>query len=188
MLDEGGLAAMSTRRLAQRLAVEQPALYWHFSSKAALLAAMAEAAMEPHATAPLPMPPDDWRGWFADNMRSFRLTLLMRRDGARLHAGSHPRLDDADRLGRKIGFLAACGFDGQDAAMAMLAAGRFTLGSVLEEQADGAKAGPQERRGPAARPSEPGHLAAFEFGLDLIVRGFAARTNDRSRVEPDDDM
>ncbi|MFD9637487.1 TetR/AcrR family transcriptional regulator C-terminal domain-containing protein [Streptomyces violascens] len=46
--------------------------------------------MEPHATAPLPSPEDDWRDWFADSTRSFRRTLLMRRDGARLHAGSTP--------------------------------------------------------------------------------------------------
>ena len=172
MLDEDGLAGISTRRLAQRLAVEQPALYWHFSSKAALLAAMAEAAMAPHAKTPLPTPSDDWQLWFVDNMRSFRRTLLMRRDGARLHAGSRPRSDDAYRLERKIAFLAACGFDEQDAAMAMLAAGRFTLGSVLEEQADGA----DERLGSTAGPML-NHSAAFEFGLSLIVRGFAALTS-----------
>lgn len=169
MLDEGGLAAMSTRRLAQRLAVEQPALYWHFRDKAALLAAMAEAAMEPYAKAPLPAPPDDWQAWFIDNMRSFRRTLLMRRDGARLHAGSRPRPGDAQRLERKTAFLAASGFDQRDAAMALLAAGRFTLGSVLEEQADGADGDPDRRQGLA-----PDHLAAFEFGLNLIVRGLAA--------------
>ncbi len=175
MLDEGGLAAMSTRRLAQRLAVEQPALYWHFSSKAALLAAMAEAAMEPHARVPLPAPPEDWRAWFVDNMHSFRRTLLMRRDGARLHAGSRPRSGDAQRLERKVAFLAASGFNEQDAAMALRAAGWFTLGSVLEEQADGADAVPDERPGAAAGPRGSDHLVAFEFGLELLVRGLAAR-------------
>ncbi len=182
LLDEGGLAAMSTRRLAQRLAVEQPALYWHFASKAALLAAMAEAAMLPHATMRLPTPPEDWRPWFVENMRSFRRTLLMRRDGARLHAGSHPRAGDAERLGRKIAFLAVSGFDERDAAMALLAAGRFTLGSVLEEQADVADGGPDVRRRPSVGPPMPDHPAAFEFGLDLIVQGLAARRPGRVRT------
>ncbi|MFC6518155.1 TetR family transcriptional regulator [Streptomyces goshikiensis] len=100
LLDEVGLDAVSTRRLAKRLNVEQPSLYWYFRTKKDLLTAMAEAAMEPHATAPLPTPDDDWRDWFADNTRSFRRTLLMRRDGARLHAGSTPT-GDLDRIRRK---------------------------------------------------------------------------------------
>ncbi|MFE2442743.1 TetR family transcriptional regulator, partial [Streptomyces sp. NPDC059426] len=76
LLDEVGLDAVSTRRLAKRLGVEQPSLYWYFRTKRELLAAMAEAAMAPHATAPLPTPDDDWRAWFLDNTRSFRRTLL----------------------------------------------------------------------------------------------------------------
>ena len=49
LLDEVGLDAVSTRRLAKRLGVEQPSLYWYFRTKKDLLAAMAEAAMAPHA-------------------------------------------------------------------------------------------------------------------------------------------
>ncbi|MFD7162916.1 TetR/AcrR family transcriptional regulator C-terminal domain-containing protein [Streptomyces violascens] len=74
---------------------------------------MARAAMEPHATAPLPSPEDDWRDWFADNTRSFRRTLLMRRDGARLHAGSTPT-GDLDRIRRKMDFLIASGIPERD--------------------------------------------------------------------------
>lgn len=135
LLDEVGLDTVSTRRLAKRLGVEQPSLYWHFRTKKDLLAAMAEAAMAPHAAAPLPTPDDDWRDWFLDNTRSFRRTLLMRRDGARLHAGSTPA-GDLDRIRRKMDFLVTSGVPERDAQMAMLAAGRFTVGSALEEQAD----------------------------------------------------
>ncbi|MFJ3588946.1 TetR family transcriptional regulator, partial [Streptomyces sp. NPDC090133] len=88
-----GEPACRVRRLAKRLGVEQPSLYYHFKTRKDLLAAMAGAAMAPHAHAPLPKPEDDWRGWFLDNSRSFRRTLLMRRDGARLHAGSTPTGD-----------------------------------------------------------------------------------------------
>ncbi|MEO9077865.1 MAG: TetR/AcrR family transcriptional regulator C-terminal domain-containing protein, partial [Rhodanobacter sp.] len=97
---------------------------------------MADEAMAPHASAPLPTPSDDWRTWFADNMRSFRRALLLRRDGARLHAGTRPRNVDIERIMHKIAFLVAAGHREQNAKMAMLAAGRFTVGSVLEEQAD----------------------------------------------------
>ncbi|MFE3181127.1 TetR/AcrR family transcriptional regulator C-terminal domain-containing protein [Streptomyces violascens] len=71
--------------------------------------------------APLPSPEDDWRDWFADNTRSFRRTLLMRRDGARLHACSTPT-GDLDRIRRKMDFLIASGIPERDAQMAMPAA------------------------------------------------------------------
>lgn len=175
MLDEAGLAGISTRGLARRLGVEQPALYWHFRSKAALLDAMAEAAMRPHAERPLPAPPDDWRGWFVANAHSFRDTLLLHRDGARLHAGGRPRADEAARIERKIAFLVASGVAERDAVMALLGAGRFTLGCVLEEQADRKEgdAGSRDVLAGTERPV-PDHLAAFEAGLRFLVRGLAS--------------
>ncbi|MER6015172.1 TetR/AcrR family transcriptional regulator C-terminal domain-containing protein [Streptomyces bluensis] len=172
LLDEVGLDAVSTRRLAKRLNVEQPSLYWYFRTKKDLLAAMAEAAMEPHATAPLPTPGDDWRDWFTDNTRSFRRALLMRRDGARLHAGSIPA-GDLDRIRRKMDFLVTSGVPERDAQMAMLAASRFTLGSVLEEQADN---GPRDGADLPADVPVIDHESAFEAGLALILNGLVHRT------------
>ncbi|MFJ4094090.1 TetR/AcrR family transcriptional regulator C-terminal domain-containing protein [Kitasatospora sp. NPDC089913] len=178
LLDEVGLDGVSTRQLAKRLGVEQPSLYWHFRTKKDLLAAMAQAAMAPHANAPLPTPGDDWRGWFLENTRSFRRTLLLRRDGARLHAGSTPTAD-LDRIRHKMAFLVASGVPEHDARTAMLTASRFTVGSVLEEQADsGLGVGPGVDGGgelPADVPSiDP--ESAFEAGLSLIVDGLTPRT------------
>jgi AcrR family transcriptional regulator len=168
LLDEVGLDAVSTRKLAGRLKVEQPSLYWHFRNKGELLSAMAEAAMTPHAAEPLPSPRDDWRAWFLENNRSFRRTLLLRRDGARLHAGFVPSAD-LDRIQQKIEFLIASGLTEQDAQMAMLTAGRFTVGSVLEEQADAATED-LNADVPFIDPE-----SAFEAGLALIVDGVALR-------------
>ncbi|MET8658426.1 TetR/AcrR family transcriptional regulator C-terminal domain-containing protein [Streptomyces griseus] len=172
LLDEVGLETISTRRLAKRLGVEQPSLYYHFRTKKDLLAAMAEAAMAPHATAPLPQPGQDWRAWFLDNSRSFRRTLLMRRDGARLHAGSTPT-GDLDRIRRKMAFLISSGVPEQPAQMAMLASGRFTLGCVLEEQADADAPAPGDL--PDGVPALE-HEAAFEAGLALILGGLDQHT------------
>jgi AcrR family transcriptional regulator len=168
LLDEVGLDAVSTRQLAKRLGVEQPSLYWHFRKKEDLLSAMADVAMVPHATAPLPTPSDDWRVWFCNNTRSFRRTLLLRRDGARLHAGTRPGAADIERIMQKIAFLIAAGVPDNDAKMAMLAASRFTVGSVLEEQSETAT---QE----IANVPPINHEAAFEAGLALILDGLAER-------------
>ncbi|WP_018104773.1 MULTISPECIES: TetR/AcrR family transcriptional regulator C-terminal domain-containing protein [unclassified Streptomyces] len=172
LLDDVGLENVSTRRLAKRLGVEQPSLYYHFKTKKDLLAAMAEAAMAPHAHAALPEPGDDWRRWFLDNSRSFRRTLLLRRDGARLHAGSTPT-GDLDRIRRKMTFLIASGVPERQAQMAMLAAGRFTVGCVLEEQADADAPDPEDL--PDNVPALD-HEAAFEAGLALILGGLEQHT------------
>ncbi|MEU6120463.1 TetR/AcrR family transcriptional regulator C-terminal domain-containing protein [Streptomyces sp. NPDC047123] len=172
LLDEVGLETVSTRRLAKRLGVEQPSLYYHFKAKKDLLAAMAVAAMAPHATAPLPRAGDDWRTWFLDNSRSFRRTLLMRRDGARLHAGSSPT-GDLDRIRRKMAFLVTAGVPERPAQMAMLASSRFTVGCVLEEQAD------VDAPDPGDLPDDVpvlDHEAAFEAGLALILGGLDRHT------------
>nr|WP_269329721.1 TetR/AcrR family transcriptional regulator C-terminal domain-containing protein [Kineosporia babensis] len=166
LLDDVGLDAVSTRALARRLGIEQPSLYWHFKNKGDLLGAMAEAAMQPHAVQPLPEVPQDWREWFLENTRSFRRTLLLRRDGARLHAGLRPE-GDLPRLLRKMQFLKDSGVPDAEAQMAMLAASRFTVGSVLEEQAD-----PGSLDG-TSLPSI-GHEEAFESGLRLILGGLEA--------------
>lgn len=181
LLDDVGLETISTRRLAKRLGVEQPSLYYHFRTKKDLLAAMAKAAMAPHANAPLPCPEgDDWRVWFLENSRSFRRTLLMRRDGARLHAGSIP-IGDFDRIRRKMAFLVTSGVPERDAQMAMLAVSRFTVGCVLEEQAD--TASPDGENLPDDVPVLD-HEATFEAGLALILGGLEQHTATFGAASP----
>lgn len=165
LLDDVGIDSLRTRQLAQRLGVEQPALYWHFRNKAGLLSTMAEAAMAPHEMFPLPEPTDNWQLWFRENMRSFRHTLLLRRDGARLHAGTHPSKTALELLNRKIAFLITAGFSEHEARMGMLAASRYVVGSVLEEQA------PAGDGSAVMTPAD--HTAAFEAGLTLIVEGLS---------------
>jgi TetR/AcrR family transcriptional regulator, tetracycline repressor protein len=167
LLDEGGLDGFSTRRLAQRLGVEQPALYWHFKRKEDLLTAMAEAAMRPLSAAPLPTQGDPWDVWFAENFRLFRRTLLAHRDGARLHAGTFPSESDRDGIEAKITFLTDAGISVADAASAMMAAGQLTIGNALEAEATAG-------RGATAAEGHD-YQAYFESGLRLIVGGMHAR-------------
>ena len=75
LLDEGGLAGLTTRRLADALSVRQPALYWHFRDARALLDAVADAMLSP----------EDWpdydgslspQEWLAGRAHAFRRALL----------------------------------------------------------------------------------------------------------------
>lgn len=172
LLDEVGLDDVTTRRLADRLGVKQPSLYWHFQNKEELLHAMAAAAMAPHANAPLPVVGEDWREWFLENYRSFRRTLLAHRDGARLHAGSTPTETDFGRAVRKLEFLIDSGVSRQDAQAALLASSHFTVGFVLEEQAASDTEEPQDE---SPGPQPPDADTAFDAGLGLLLDGLAHR-------------
>ena len=89
-MNEVGVEALTTRKLAKRLGVQQPALYWHFRNKRALLDALAEAMLAENHTHSVPRVDDDWRSFLIGNARSFRQALLAYRDGARIHAGTRP--------------------------------------------------------------------------------------------------
>ncbi|WP_159110326.1 TetR family transcriptional regulator, partial [Dietzia psychralcaliphila] len=63
LLHEAGLPGMSMRTLATRLNVQPSALYWHFPSKQALLAAVAERVLADVAPVEAgPSAPDELRG------------------------------------------------------------------------------------------------------------------------------
>ncbi len=84
LLNEVGVDGLTTRKLAERLGVQQPALYWHFRNKRALLDALAEAMLAENHTHSVPRADDDWRSFLIGNARSFRQALLAYRDGARI--------------------------------------------------------------------------------------------------------
>jgi TetR/AcrR family transcriptional regulator, tetracycline repressor protein len=187
LLNEVGLDGLTTRRLAERLGVESPTLYWHFRDKAALLNEMASFVVAKHHNATVPEDPQRWREWFADNARAFRRTLMAYRDGARLHAGSKPDAGEIARILPKLDYLSQAGIPRPEALMGLLTAGQFTLGCVMEEQSR-----PQDivPTAPGASPVflqfendlteaiqkvHQGGDVAFEFGLNLIADGLEKR-------------
>ncbi|MDV3123632.1 TetR/AcrR family transcriptional regulator C-terminal domain-containing protein [Mycobacterium sp. 21AC1] len=180
LIDEAGLDGLSTHRLAAALAVKQPALYWHFPTKTALLEALAQEMLDRYHTRPLPEPGEGWREFLFSNARSFRRALLSVRDGARLHSGTHPDIRSTDIPERQIRFLIEAGFSPEAAAYSLIAISRYTVGAVLEQQAD---AGESEQSDPESEglPGLLGRLAAagpepeFEFGLAALVGGIESR-------------
>ncbi len=135
LLNEVGVDGLTTRKLAERLGVQQPALYWHFRNKRALLDALAEAMLAENHTHSVPRADDDWRSFLIGNARSFRQALLAYRDGARIHAGTRPGAPQMETADAQLRFLCEAGFSAGDAVNALMTISYFTVGAVLEEQA-----------------------------------------------------
>ena len=149
---------------------------------------MSAFVMEQCYTTPIPEDTRSWPEWFCQNARDFRAALLAFRDGARLHAGSKPSAPELHLVERKIQYLVRAGIPRNEALMAMLTAGQFTLGCVMEEQArHNVEDHPAEH---ALLPIAEGvsdlpHAVdvvtangsiAFEFGLKLLADGLQQRT------------
>jgi len=176
LLKEVGLDKMSTRALAARLDVQQPALYWHFKNKRALMDAMNAEMMRSSHLYRVPRDGDDWRSYLRNHSVSFRQAMLSYRDGARVHAGSRAEASDVDVADRQLEFLIAQGFDGRQALKMLVTLARFTVGFVLEEQAEADH--PPELPNETTSPS-PLLSAAFEdYGTlsqdELFDDGLAA--------------
>jgi hypothetical protein len=116
-----GMEGLTTRRLAERLGVQQPALYWHFKNKRALLDALAEAMLTINHTHSTPRDDDDWRSFLKGNACSFRRALLAYRDGARIHAGTRPAAPQMEKADAQLRFLCDAGFSAGDATYALMA-------------------------------------------------------------------
>ncbi len=185
ILNEVGVDGLSTRLIAQRLGVQQPALYWHFKGKQALLAAMNAEMLKRNHTRNLPLSGETWQEFLRANARSFRAALLAWRDGARVHAGTAVDPPHLDAIEAQLECLLAAGFHPGKALELQIAISRYVVGCVLEEQAD--MAGSEDRAAlDVAAASHPnlakalalyradGHDALFEAGLELLIGGAEA--------------
>lgn len=94
LLNEEGFEALSLRRLATRLGVQAPAIYWYFADRAALLEAMVEELMERVPVPHIPMRRADTADWVCNRGSAFRQMLLGIRDSVRLMAEAtvNPRM------------------------------------------------------------------------------------------------
>ncbi|HTI26797.1 MAG TPA: TetR family transcriptional regulator [Kutzneria sp.] len=169
LLDEVGLDALTTRKLAEKLGVRPGALYRHFDSKRALLNAMVARLTASGATAG--ESPSDWPGILRHAAVGARATMLTRRDGARLMATYLVPADETAQLfwHRLIGVLTAAGIAESEAIVAVDTVFAYVNGFTIEEQArDGHPADPARR---AVRDK------GFQAGLDLIIAGVTASRN-----------
>jgi TetR/AcrR family tetracycline transcriptional repressor len=135
LLDDDGLDALSLRTLAARLGVQAPTLYWHIGNKAELLDAVADAIMdEAIAAVPASGTGDTWGEWLLSALTALRAAMLRHRDGARAVSGARVSLRRADFTELAMSTLVDHGVESGHARLMVLAAERFTVGYVLEEQ------------------------------------------------------
>ncbi|WP_211765096.1 TetR family transcriptional regulator [Kutzneria sp. CA-103260] len=169
LLDEVGLDALTTRKLAEKLGVQPGALYRHFDSKRSLLNAMvARLTLDGDTVGELP---ENWADLLRYAAVGARATMLTRRDGARLMATYLVPADETAQLlwRRLIDSLVAGGIPESDAMVAVDTVFAYVNGFAIEEQArDGFPAAPAQR---AWRDK------TFQAGLDLIIAGVTASRN-----------
>jgi len=138
LLNEVGLDGLTVRRLAERLGVQNPALYWHFKNKQELLNRMAETLLtDAFAEMMPPANPADWAPWLAEVAHRFYGALLACRDGARVMAEAdlaqgqmHVVMDLALQV------LVAAGFDLHVAFTGIVTLIDYALGAAFEEQSE----------------------------------------------------
>lgn len=193
LLDEAGIEGLTMRKLAEALGVQAPALYWHFPNKRALLDGMAEALLVgvPDRIAP----GDDYGEVLHRCAIELRRTLLSRRDGARVFAGTFVARPNILRMTEKmLSALMHAGFDTKTATRAMFSLLYFVLGFVIEEQAleeqfsfdDTAQKVRSELEAlpeadfPSLRAALPDlqdidHDSRFAFGVAVIVQGLTRK-------------
>ena len=165
LLREVGMSGLTMRKLAGKLDVKAPTLYWHFASKRDLLDAMAGViASEGMAAVSTPQPGQGWPEWAADRARAFRRSLLSYPDGALIHAGTRPSRGDLAPTNRLVELMADDGVPRDVAYQAILAISRYTVGCAVEQQQ-------ATVLGPALDKDEN---ERFERGLMLILAGVKA--------------
>ena len=191
IVDEQGPEALSMRRLGAVLGVEAMSLYKHVEGKEAILDGIRALLIEDFAARLPAGPVGDWREDLAAFARAYRAV-------GRDHPRAFPLLAQGPGRAYVVGAgvaeetiarLRAAGLDRASAIFAQRTIVRFVLGaSLIDRAADVAPAPVAEEELAALAQERPlvGELmrsmddpatddALFEFGLELLLDGIAAR-------------
>lgn len=131
LLQEAGLDALSTRRLADRLGVKSPALYWHVHDKDELLGLVADAIC---ARMALPAASLSFRQRLEAIAGEYRRVLIAHRDAARLFAEQAPTGPHRIKLyDAAVGAFLDSGFAPPEAVAMATFYRNYLLGMIAEE-------------------------------------------------------
>jgi AcrR family transcriptional regulator len=135
-LDAEGLDGLTLRKVAARLDVQAPALYWHVRSKQDLLDEMGTEVWRRISLRLAERPVEEpWRAALAAHARITREELLRHRDGTKMATGT--TLTDVEILRRaepRLAAMTAQGFSVRGATRANVLLQNFVVGFCIEEQ------------------------------------------------------
>lgn len=188
LLDKVGFEGLTMRGLASALDIKAASLYWHFSSKKDLVDGMADALVAHVAKSRINLP---WNKTLQMVSSELRCSLLARRDGARVFAGTYVVSENVVRVGDAlIASLVGAGATTKLATWAAFSLLYYVLGFVVEEQAL-AQHGAEEMkirgvallaltkdRFPTTLNAIPNLLESdldqrFSWGVDVFIAGLA---------------
>ena len=198
LLGEGGLDAVSFRRIAARLGVSGPTLYWHVENKRQLMDLMAEELVRRAGRGVAePAHGQPWWEWLRAHAEHMFRALIATRDAPLVLAGNRPSQDSFPEIERTLWVLVNAGLTPGQAQMTLFTIGAYVIGSATEWQAEAERNSAQPLPDPenaelnalradvlAEQPlllaaiqdllRRP-HEASFEYGLDLLIQGLRAR-------------
>jgi len=154
ILNESGPEGLTLRRLAARLGVKAPAIYWHFENKQELLDEMGtEVLRKVLCEMPASDPALSWQDWGLNYCVGLRRTLLRYREGARMFSGTY--LTDASLyapMEESLKKFTGAGFDLRQSVVGLNVLYCYVIGFVIEEQAlELAPGAPDPKYDPAQR-------------------------------------
>ena len=170
ILAEHSLADLSMRRLATELGVRPNALYWHFTDKQTLLAALADDILGGIPPAPESLPWDERLAWLATGMRA---ALLAVPDSAEVVSSSWASGLSATHIADEIAAAALqAGLRERDARGVSTALCQLVLGLTIEEQTRA-----QMERLSVTGPSGRDFTVEFTDALEVIIDGARTRAD-----------
>jgi TetR/AcrR family tetracycline transcriptional repressor len=194
LLGEVGLEGLTLRRLADKLKVQAPAIYWHFKHKQDLLDEMATTVLRTQSRLLRAESKMRWDTWSLYYGKAMRRMLLQYRDGARMVSGTRVTDDSIyASMQASIQRLLNSGFTSYQSLVALATIYSYVVGFVIEEQAVFPREGEKDEaykpeiRSQRIDPQKfPLALEAgaylfsnfdrrFDHGLKLIIAGLAAQ-------------
>jgi TetR/AcrR family transcriptional regulator, tetracycline repressor protein len=194
ILNESGLENLTLRRLAAKLGVKAPAIYWHFKNKQELLDEMGTQVLREAVNGTSVFDAaQNWQDWALNYCLGLRRTLLRYREGARMFSGTY--LTDPSLyapMEASLRKLTGAGFSLRQSVVGLSALYCYVIGFVIEEQAlDLAPGVPDPKYDPSRRASrverqkyplvyESGqklfadHDTRFLEGVSLVIVGLAS--------------
>ena len=200
LADDGGIEALSMRKLGQALGFEAMSLYHHVRDKDDLLQGVCERIMSSFR---FPATSGEWVDRAKAGAGEWRRLLQAHPDVMRIFAETHgPAPSSPESLlptEFALRLFMEAGLSDRDAVQAFHAFGGYIQGFVMMEAGSMKERHEEHFLGAAIPPEEFPALAAasrywadcdadeqFEFGLDLLIRGLQAKVgaaSTRSRTE-----